>query len=284
MQTSGLPRKTHRGNEVISGLNDAEISKAIISTYHDKLLRGLTGDALIVGAGPSCLTAAFYLAQNGLKVTLVEKRLAPGGGVWGGGMAMNQVVIQEGALPLLDEIGIHHELWRGELHVADAVELAAGLCLRVVQNGAVLLNLMTAEDVCVQRERVTGVVVNRSMIGESLPVDPITLSTKAVIDATGHEAVVVQRLRRRGLLADSVGGGAPGEGPMDAASGEAFVVENVAQVFPGLWVAGMSVCATFGGPRMGPIFGGMLLSGKRAADLVLASIAGWAEQGQGMRR
>ena len=186
---------------------------------------------------------------------------------------MNQVVVQDDAVPLLDEIGVGHELRQAELHVADAVELAAGLCLKAVQSGAVLFNLMTAEDVCIHRERVTGVVVNRSLIGESLPVDPITLSARAVIDATGHEAVVVQALRRRGLLADSAAAGALGEGPMDAASGEAFVVEHAAQVFPGLWVAGMSVCATFGGPRMGPIFGGMLRSGQRVAGLVSAALA-----------
>ena len=55
---------------------------------------------------------------------------------------------------------------------------------------------------------------------------------------------------------------------MDADSGERFVVEHVQEVFPGLWIAGMSVSATLGGPRMGPIFGGMLLSGQRAAQRI----------------
>lgn len=257
----------------MSGLEETQISKAIISTYTDKLLSRIVNDVLIVGAGPSGLMAAFYLARSGLNVTVLEKRLSPGGGIWGGGMAMSQIVIQDGVLPLLDEIGVGHESWQGELHVADAIELAAGLCLKAVQSGAALFNLMMAEDVCIHRDRVAGVVVNRSLIGESLPVDPITLSARAVIDATGHEAAVVQVLRRRGLLADSAAAGVAGEGPMNAASGEAFVVENVAQVFPGLWVAGMGVCATFGGPRMGPIFGGMLLSGKRVAELVAVALA-----------
>ena len=56
---------------------------------------------------------------------------------------------------------------------------------------------------------------------------------------------------------------------MDAAASEAFVVERVAEAHPGLRLTGMAVCATFGGPRMGPIFGGMLPSGKRVAEPIL---------------
>ncbi len=49
---------------------------------------------------------------------------------------------------------------------------------------------------------------------------------------------------------------------------EQTTLENTKEAFPGLWVAGMSANATFGSYRMGPIFGGMLLSGRKVAHLV----------------
>ena len=89
-----------------------------------------------------------------------------------------------------------------------------------------------------------------------------------VVDGTGPEAVAVERLRARKLLAPQLTSSGSGEGPMDATAGEAVFVERVAEAYPGLWVTGMAVCATVGGPRMGPSFGGMLLSGKRVAELI----------------
>jgi thiamine thiazole synthase len=245
------------------------ISKAIAESYHKKLLSAMESSVVIIGAGPAGMTAAFYLAAHGRKVTVVEKRLAPGGGVWGGGMGMNEIIVQQEALPVLEAAGIRHDRRLEGLYVIDAAELACALCLQGIRAGAVLLNLMTLEDLCVHDGKVTGVVVNRTMISGALPVDPVVLQAETVIDASGHEAVAVERLRKRNLLAPEFVSGMIGEGPMDAPAGEAFVVERVAEVFPGLWVAGMAVCATFGGPRMGPIFGGMLLSGKRVADLIL---------------
>ena len=51
--------------------------------------------------------------------------------------------------------------------------------------------------------------------------------------------------------------------------GEKALVENTIEVYPGLIVAGMAANAVLGSPRMGPIFGGMLISGKQAAKVAL---------------
>ena len=85
-------------------LSEVEISRTIIQTYHQRLLDCLTSDVAIAGAGPSGLVAAYCLAKAGLKVTILEKRLSPGGGIWGGGMGMNIAVVQEEAVSVLSEM------------------------------------------------------------------------------------------------------------------------------------------------------------------------------------
>jgi thiazole biosynthesis enzyme len=236
----------------MAAFDETKISRAITQAYHTKLLDHLVNDVLVVGAGPAGLTAAWHLADAGQKVTIIERRLAPGGGIWGGGIRFRRT-----------DAG---------LHTVDSVELAAALILKALQAGVCVLNLLTCEDVCVRNGRVTGVVVNRTGISGQMHVDPITFESKAVIDGTGHDASVVEHVRRRGLLRDTDVVDKIGDGPMDPAAGEAFVVDRVCEIYPGLWVAGMSVSAVFMGPRMGPIFGGMLLSGRRVAGLVAESL------------
>ena len=60
-----------------------------------------------------------------------------------------------------------------------------------------------------------------------------------------------------------------GEKSMWAEVAESKIMENTKEIYPGLIVAGMAANAVCGTPRMGPIFGGMLLSGKRAAGVAL---------------
>jgi ribulose 1,5-bisphosphate synthetase/thiazole synthase len=95
---------------------------------------------------------------------------------------------------------------------------------------------------------------------------PVAVEASYVIDATGHDCQVtgfVQNKLKGKLLTET--GKIMGERSMWAESGENFVTGIHQEVYPGLFVAGMSASAVYGGHRMGPIFGGMLLSGRKAA-------------------
>jgi thiamine thiazole synthase len=62
---------------------------------------------------------------------------------------------------------------------------------------------------------------------------------------------------------------------------EKQTVELTHEIYPGLIVAGMSATSTYGAPRMGPIFGGMLLAGQKAAELAYDKIMGVKVKGVG---
>ena len=62
------------------------------------------------------------------------------------------------------------------------------------------------------------------------------------------------------------------EGSMWVEKGEIATIQNTREVFPNLIVAGMAANSVAGLPRMGPIFGGMFLSGIKAAKLALEKL------------
>ena len=55
-------------------------------------------------------------------------------------------------------------------------------------------------------------------------------------------------------------------------SGEISTVENTRRIYPGLYVSGMAANNVSGGFRMGPIFGGMLLSGRRVGQMIAETL------------
>jgi sulfide-dependent adenosine diphosphate thiazole synthase len=243
---------------------ETEISKAITQEYFKKLTEHLENDVVIVGGGPAGLTAGYYLAKAGIKTIMIERKLSIGGGVWGGAAGFNVIVTQDDEIT--GEFKINGKK-KGKLYIYDSVEFASALTYRASQAGLVVFNLTDVEDVIIRKEAIEGVVVNNSAItSNKWHVDPFCISSKFVIDGSGHPAEVVKMLLKRKpeLLDKGIQ-----EGFMDVATAEAGVVEKTGEFYPGLYVAGMSVCAVYGVPRMGPIFGGMLKSGKKVAKMII---------------
>jgi len=242
---------------------ETDISRVIIGEYGKKLTEHLENDVVIVGAGPAGLAAGYYLSKAKVKTTIIEKKLSIGGGIWGGAAGYNVVTFQD--KEILDEIGVTTKK-QGRLYVADAIEFATGLAYAAKKAGVAIFNLIEAEDIVLKQEAVKGVVVNSSSVrGLGLHVDPFCICAKHTIDATGHPAELVDMLKKRKpeLFPKELQ-----EYFMNVEASEAGVVEKTGEVFPGLYVAGMAVCDVYNLPRMGPIFGGMLKSGKKVAELI----------------
>lgn len=252
-------------------LNEVIVSRAIIGRFAQKFSQGLELDVAIVGAGPSGLVAAYYLAKAKVKVALFERKMSVGGGMWGGGMMFNEIVIQEEAKRILDGFGVSMEKFQEGYYTADSVETVSTLCAAACRAGVKIFNGMSVEDLMVREQSVVGLVINWTAVEMAgLHVDPLAVQAKFVVDATGHPAEVVQVLQKKNRITfKSPSGIFQGERSLWAEIAERSTVENTGEIYPGLYLAGMAVNATMGGYRMGPIFGGMLLSGEKVAGMLL---------------
>jgi sulfide-dependent adenosine diphosphate thiazole synthase len=254
---------------------EIEVSRAIVRGFAEKLEASLDIDVAIVGAGPSGLVCACELAGKGFKVSLFERKLAPGGGIWGGAMLNNEIVVQEELSELMKHFGVRYKKAGKGLLRVDSVEIAAALIYRAVHAGAKLFNGMTVEDVVYKKGRIGGVVINWTpVLLENMHVDPLIVCSRVVLDSTGHNALLTEKVARKaGIRLATATGGIMGEKPMWMEKGEQATVKNTARVYPGLYVSGMAANGVFGAARMGPIFGGMFLSGLKAAKLIARELA-----------
>ncbi|MFC2028201.1 sulfide-dependent adenosine diphosphate thiazole synthase [Chloroflexota bacterium] len=256
-------------------MDDIMISRAIADSFMKEFLDSMEMDVAIAGAGPSGMTAAYYLAKAGIKTVIFERGLRVGGGMPGGGMMFNRIVFQEEGKTILDEFGIRTSEYEPGYYIADSLETVSTICSKAIQAGAKIFNLISVEDVLIRKdERIIGLVLNWSAVTMAkLHVDPLSVKAKVVIDATGHATEICQIVTRKlGPNLNTATGEVIGEKSMLAEVGEKDLIDNTREVYPGLLVTGMAANAVYGSPRMGAIFGGMLLSGKKAAEVAVANL------------
>ncbi|WP_027185721.1 sulfide-dependent adenosine diphosphate thiazole synthase [Desulfovibrio inopinatus] len=260
-------------------LNERIVTEAILTEYFEKFKNCLSLDVAIVGGGPSGMTAARIMAQAGLKVALFERKLSIGGGMWGGGMTWNIIVVQEESKHLLEEVNLPVKHFKDEYYTCDAVAATTTLASTAALAGTQFFNCISVEDVCLREidgeKRITGIVINSSPVEiAGLHVDPVVIDCKFLIEATGHDTEVLRTLvRKNDIRLNTPSGNIEGEQSMWADVAEANTVNNTREVFPGMYVCGMAANAAFGSYRMGPIFGGMLLSGEKVAKEIIDRIA-----------
>ncbi|MBU4376854.1 MAG: sulfide-dependent adenosine diphosphate thiazole synthase [Candidatus Omnitrophica bacterium] len=252
-------------------VSEAEVSRAIVGEFSQWFSDYITSDAVIIGGGPSGLMAAMDLSREGFKTLIVESNNYIGGGFWIGGYLMNTLTFRAPSNEILDELKIPYKEVKEGLFVADGPNACSKLISAACDAGARILNMTKFDDVVLRNKRVEGAVINWTPVS-ALPraitcVDPISIESKLVIDATGHDAWVCKSLEKRKIIAMET------FGPMDINSSEDAVVEKTGEVYPGLLVCGMAVATVYGLPRMGPSFGAMLYSGRKAAKEAMAMLA-----------
>lgn len=253
---------------IFSQVGEKEVTRAIIDEFAKQFKEYVESDVVIIGGGPSGLMAGKELASKKHKVLIIERNNYLGGGFWIGGYLMNKLTVRAPAEEVLKDLGIPYIQYMKGLFVADGPHACSKLIAACCDAGVKIVNMTIFDDLVLREDsRVAGVVINWAPV-KTVPreinfLDPVALETKVVVDATGHDACVVSKLEERGLIKK------PGVGAMWIERSEDLVVEHTKEVHPGLVVCGMSTTTTFGLPRMGPTFGGMLLSGKKAAEVIL---------------
>ncbi|MBI2328236.1 MAG: thiazole biosynthesis protein [Chloroflexi bacterium] len=257
--------------EKFTPVGEKDVTRAIVTEFARQFEEYVESDCVIIGGGPSGLMAGRNLARAGKKVLIVERNNYIGGGFWIGGYLMNKVTVRHPGERVLAELGIPYKAVAEGLLVADGPHACSKLIASACDAGVKFANMTVFEDLVLREDgRVCGAVINWTPVS-ALPreitcVDPVAIESKVVLDATGHDAQVVKKLEERGLIKTK------GFGAMWVERSEDLILEHTGEVHPGLIVAGMAVSTVYGLPRMGPTFGGMLLSGEIAAEIILEKL------------
>ncbi len=210
---------------------------------------------------------------------------------------MNKVTVRDPAQKVLDELDVSYKESQDseDLYVANGPEACSGLIKAACDAGAKMQNMTEFTDIVIREDhRVSGIVMNwtpvhalpaRSPASTRSPSRPTSLSTRRATtrwrspNSTSAGSSTPRHSGRQRAR--------PGHGPdrfghlrrarprlarprLDVGrQSEDAVVEHTGLVHDGLIATRMATATTYGLPRMGPTFGAMLVSGKRAAQVAL---------------
>ncbi|MDW7726552.1 MAG: sulfide-dependent adenosine diphosphate thiazole synthase [Candidatus Methanoperedens sp.] len=255
--------------------SEIHVTKTIMNEFVEDFTENiLDSDVIVVGSGPCGAAAARYAAELGHKTVMIERNLYAGGGMWQGGYLMPKNTVKAPAHKILEECGVQLKEVGDGLYVCDSFQMVSKMLASACDAGVKLLNSTNVDDLVLKEDHVDGVVIQWFPAKQMPPfmtcMDPIAIRSKVVIDATGHDSFLVKRLseQRAGIPEPK------GCGSLWVDEAEKQTVDLTHEIYPGLIVAGMAATSTYGAPRMGPIFGGMLLAGKKAAELAHEKITG----------
>ncbi len=214
-------------------LDEVIITRAIFEEYSKTFFGYIDIGVALVGGGPANLVAAKYLADERLKVATYEKKISLGGGMWAGGMMFPRIVVQEEARCILDDFGIRHKEYQSGYYVANSVESVGKLIAGTTSVGAEVFNLVIFEDFIIrENDKITGIVINWGPVAEQrLHVDPLMISTKFVIDGTGHDVAVCNTILWKMPNAKIGEFGVLGEKPMWSEVGERLTVDATQEIY-----------------------------------------------------
>ncbi|CAE8598275.1 unnamed protein product, partial [Polarella glacialis] len=195
-------------------IRESTVSREMTSRYMGDMLEHAETDVVIIGAGSAGLSCAYELSKHpGVKVTIIEQSVAPGGGCWLGGQLFSAMVIRKPAHEFLDELDVPYDD-KGDYVVVKHASLFMSSILRQVllSDQVKLFNAVAVEDLLVRQGPdgvfVRGVVTNWSLVTQNHDtqscMDPQVMEAKVVVSCTGHDgpmgATSAKRLESIGAL------------------------------------------------------------------------------------
>jgi len=137
-------------------------------------------------------------------------------------MMFNEIVVQKEALDVLKDFDVDIKDENDGYFIVDSVQITSSLIYKSSKAGLKIFNLIKVVDVVLKDDAVCGIVINWTPVEYmSLHVDPLTVISKKVLDATGHPAEIASVLvKKANIKLNTPSGKIEGERPMNAELGE----------------------------------------------------------------